>query len=207
MTLCERIHSEYVVRRRVRVLGDHLARLIPPNAKVLDIGCGDGSLAKRVTEKRPDLQLRGMDVLVRDQTHIPVEAFDGQAIPHCDASFDAVLLVDVLHHTKDPVLLLREAKRVARTAILVKDHCLNGFLAGPILEFMDRVGNARHGVALTYNYWPQQQWFEACRVLGLTIETWTTQLGLYPWPTRWIFERSLHFVARLRFPPARKTSD
>jgi hypothetical protein len=67
---------------------------------------------------------------------------------------------------------------------------------------MDWVGNARHGVALTYNYWPQQRWFEACKTLGLQIDAWVTELGLYPWPVHLIFERSLHFVARLSLTSA-----
>ena len=62
------------------------------------------------------------------------------------------MFVDVLHHTEDPMALLGEAVRVARKTIVVKDHTLNGFLAGPTLHFLDRVGNARHDVALPYNY-------------------------------------------------------
>ena len=118
---------------------------------MLDVGCGDGLLAFLILEKRPDLDLRGIDVLVREQTHIPVDRFDGLAIPHADASFDVVMFVDVLHHTEDPMALLGEAVRVARKTIVVKDHTLNGFLAGPTLHFLDRVGNARHDVALPYN--------------------------------------------------------
>jgi len=48
---------------------------------MLDVGCGDGLLAHLMTQKRPDLDLRGIDVLVRDRTHIPVDKFDGQVIP------------------------------------------------------------------------------------------------------------------------------
>ena len=59
---------------------------------------------------------------------------------------------------KMPRQLLREAVRVARRGLLIKDHTLTGFLAGPTLRLMDRVGNQRHGVALPYNYWTQQQW-------------------------------------------------
>ena len=32
---------------------------------VLDVGCGDGSLAKLIRDRRPDVQVRGIDVLVR----------------------------------------------------------------------------------------------------------------------------------------------
>jgi hypothetical protein len=41
-----------------------------------------------------------------------------------------VLFVDVLHHSKDPMILLREAVRMVRKAIVIKDHTLAGLLAG-----------------------------------------------------------------------------
>jgi SAM-dependent methyltransferase len=197
MSLLETIHGGYVHTRRVRVLGDHFAELIPQDAQVLDVGCGDGLLAHLIMQKRPDLALRGIDVLVREQTYIPVAAFDGQVIPYPNASFDAVMFVDVLHHTADPMILLREAVRVVRKALVIKDHTLNGFLAGPTLRLMDWFGNAPHGVALPYNYWPQEKWFEAFETLDLTTGIWKEALSLYPRPANWLFERSLHFIARL----------
>jgi SAM-dependent methyltransferase len=148
-------------------------------------------------QQRPDIVLRGIDVLVRDQPYIPIEAFDGRVIPYGNGSFDVVMFVDVLHHTEDPMVLLREATRTARKAIIIKDHTCNGFLAGQTLRFLDWVGNARHGVALPYNYWPQDKWFEAFTRLGLTIGVWRKALGLYPPPANWAFERSLHFIGRL----------
>jgi hypothetical protein len=38
---------------------------------------------------------------------------------------DLIANVDVLHHTTEPMILLREAARVARQVILIKDHPLN----------------------------------------------------------------------------------
>jgi 2-polyprenyl-3-methyl-5-hydroxy-6-metoxy-1,4-benzoquinol methylase len=43
-----------------------------------------------------------------------------RVLSYTKASFDVVMFVDVLHHTKDPMVLLREARRVARRAIVVK---------------------------------------------------------------------------------------
>jgi methylase of polypeptide subunit release factors len=76
MSLIERLHGGYVHNRRVRVLSGHLAELLPQNARILDVGCGDGLLANLILQKRPDIDLRGIDVLVREQTYIPVEEFE-----------------------------------------------------------------------------------------------------------------------------------
>ena len=197
MKLIDRVHGDYVENRRALALTDRLADIIPDRFVMLDVGCGDGLIARLITERRTDIQLRGLDVLTRDLAYIPVERFNGEVIPYEDASFDGVMFVDVLHHTHDPMVLLREATRVAREAIVIKDHTLDGLLAGPTLRAMDWVGNARYGVSLPYNYWTKREWLEAFQKLGVKVASWTTSLRLYPWPASCVFDRSLHFVARL----------
>jgi len=200
MAILDRLHGDLVHTRRVRVLSRQLSKLVPQNATLLDVGCGDGLLAKLMGQLRPDISIEGIDVLVRTGTHIPVHAFDGQRIDFPDRSFDAVMFVDVLHHTDDPQVLIREAMRVARQCIIIKDHTQNGILAGKTLAFMDWVSNARHGVALPYNYWPRRRWDDVFQQRGLKVEQWVDRLGLYPWWGRWVFERKLHFIARLGLP-------
>jgi len=201
MSLLGRLHGQHVHSRRVRVLCDCLSKLIPQGASVLDVGCGDGLLASLFKQQRPDVEISGIDTLVRQHTQIPVVRFDGKSIPYADNSFDLVMFVDVLHHTDDPTILLREGTRVGKTGIVVKDHTRNGVLPGLTLRFMDWVGNAPHGVVLPYNYWPRQRWFEAFESLGLTACGWNDNLKLYPRPASWFFERSLHFAARLNLEP------
>lgn len=198
MNLLERIHDMGVHERRVRVLARELVSLLPENAALLDVGCGDGSLAALIHSMRPDVQVQGLDVLVRPQTAIPVTAYDGRTLPFPDKSFDAVMMVDVLHHAEDATAVLAEARRVARQVVLVKDHRRNGLLADETLRFMDWVGNARHGVALPYNYWSEAEWRAAFAKVGLTVDAWRIRLGLYPFPASLLFDRALHFVARLR---------
>jgi hypothetical protein len=65
---------------------------------------------------------------------------------------------------------------------------------------MDHVGNARHGVALPYNYWPRKKWVNAFESLGLSTAAWKENLKLYPFWADPIFGRSLHFVAKLDVP-------
>jgi SAM-dependent methyltransferase len=189
-------HEKVVFGRRVRALAEHLAGFIPRGARVLDVGCGDGTIDHLIAQRRADMSIEGIDVLVRPQTRIPVRPFDGATIPYPDASFDVVMFVDVLHHTADPLVLLREAARVGKM-ILIKDHFRQGFLAGPTLRFMDWLGNAHFGVALPYNYWTRTQWTEALDALGLKATEIKVTLGLYPPPASWLFDRGLQFVARV----------
>jgi SAM-dependent methyltransferase len=197
MNLLDTIHGGFIFPRRIDKLAQSLAKLLPRQARALDVGCGDGCLAFEISKLRPDVQIEGIDVLIRKETWIPVSKFDGRRIPHDDCAFDVVMFVDVLHHTDDPPILLREGKRVARQAIVIKDHTRDGLLAGPRLRFMDWVGNARHGVVLPYNYWPRRRWHSELRNLGLVEDGWSENLDLYPWWANWVFGSSLHFVARL----------
>src|SRR5574337_547653 len=72
MKLLDQIHEGYVYDRRTRVLSARMAQLLPENSRVLDIGCGDGLISKSIQEKRADIAIEGIDVLLRPETHIPV---------------------------------------------------------------------------------------------------------------------------------------
>ena len=198
MAWTDSIHDGYVAGRRARRLAALLAPLLPPDAKVLDVGCGDGELAALIARARPDVSMRGIDVLVRPAPLIPVEPFDGRSLPCADDSYDAVMFVDVLHHADDPQALLNEAARVASRNVLIKDHLCESSLDRTILRFMDRVGNSRHGVALPYGYWSNRQWTEGWRESGLSLKSRRTSLKLYPVWADWAFGRSLHFIADLQ---------
>lgn len=187
------LHERLVFGRRVRVLACHLVPLLPPRAKVLDVGCGDGTIDYLLVQQSPGVSIEGIDVLVRTASKIPVRSFDGIHIPYPDTSFDVVMLVDVLHHADDPLLLLQEAVRVGKS-VVIKDHFRNGFFAGTTLRFMDWVGNAHHGVALPHNYWSRGEWDAAFDAVGLRPVRMQHSLGLYPAPASWIFERGLHFI-------------
>lgn len=191
------LHEKLVFNRRVEILAGWFAQLAPQSARVLDVGCGDGLIAAALQSRRTDLVITGIDVLARSHTHIPVDMFDGANIPFADQSFDVVLFSDVLHHTGDPAILLREARRVTSQSVLIKDHNRNGLLAGPRLRLMDWMGNARFGVSLPYNYWTERQWHEAWRVIGLKPEQTVTRIGLYPKPIDWLFGTKLHFITLL----------
>lgn len=197
MNAVELIHNSYVHRHRSRILSGRLAPMIPSQARVLDVGCGDGLVSRLLVEARPDLWIQGIDNQVRKLSFIPVLQFDGHALPFPESSFDVVMMVDVLHHATNQISLLHESKRVTNKAILLKDHLCHSYLSNAILRFMDRVGNRRHDVPLPHCYWPASKWFETFARLELRVTTWREDLKLYPWGFDWLFGRNLHFIAYL----------
>jgi methionine biosynthesis protein MetW len=101
-----------------------VAAMVPPGARVLDLGCGDGDL---LAELIGACGCRGQGVEVSpDAIHacivrgIPVVQADIDAgLPDFDdASFEVVVLSQTLQATRHPALVLREMMRVGRVGVV-----------------------------------------------------------------------------------------
>lgn len=195
--LSRKLHQLLVQNRRRLRLAEILSGFIGPEPlQLLDVGCGSGEVAECLQQRLPQLQVQGVDVLVRPNPRISVLPFDGRKLPFADDSFDYCLLVDVLHHTEDPQGLMKECLRVARIGVVVKDHLCENPWDRFRLRFMDFVGNWGHGVVLPYNYLSRQQWRRLGMELSFMATRWREKLHLYPAPASWFFDSGLHFVAR-----------
>lgn len=197
LSLLKLAHGRMVFNRRVHVLSEVLAEQIPAGAEVLDIGCGDGTIGSLLAEKRRDISIKGVEIMTRPSCRIRCRTFDGENLPFASSAFDLCLIVDVLHHTKDVAKLLREAARVSRKYVLLKDHLSESALDFQTLKLMDWVGNRPHGVTLPHNYQSKEAWETHFRECGLAVNKWTTEVPLYPFPFSAIVGRKLHFVALL----------
>jgi SAM-dependent methyltransferase len=86
-------------------------------APVLDVGCGEGELARHL----PEGAWVGLDSSVEMLTRAPRPAVHGDAtaLPFQDGSFRSVALLYVLYHLEEPARALAEAHRVMRGGGLV----------------------------------------------------------------------------------------
>jgi len=197
LSVLKHVHGKAVFERRVRILADLLAKWIPSDVDVLDIGCGDGKIASLVRSRNPTVNIQGIEFAPRPTCLIDCKPFDGKAIPHPDASFDVSMFVDVLHHTNKIDRLLSEACRVSRQFVLIKDHLAEDRFDFMTLKLMDWVGNRPHGVILPYNYQNRAQWNQYFQSAGLNVREWQDRIPLYPLPFSALFGRRLHFIALL----------
>jgi SAM-dependent methyltransferase len=98
-----------------------LADLHSVRGKVVDVGCGAGSVAKAVKRERPDLEVFACD-LSRSTLATASASPEGvdfrlataERLPFDDNEFDFVWIFDVLEHIGDPDRVLREVARVLR---------------------------------------------------------------------------------------------
>lgn len=95
-----------------------LAYEIPLKSKVLDIGANSGEFMKLLKEKR-ECDVSGVDVsdvaiAKAKEKGIEIVNCDAASLPFADATFDVVVLMEVLSHLIDPDLVLKEAKRVLK---------------------------------------------------------------------------------------------
>jgi methionine biosynthesis protein MetW len=101
-----------------------IAELVPPGARVLDLGCGDGALLAHLQQTRGctgyGVEIDDANVLACVQRGVNViqlnlneglDLFD-------DASFDVVLQIDTLQHLRNAEVMLRETVRVGRVGIV-----------------------------------------------------------------------------------------
>ena len=182
------------------MLAELLAAKIPAGASVLDIGCGDGSIANLVTRYNSSVSVHGIEFAPRGNCLIECKAFDGASIPYPAASFDICMFVDVLHHVRDSQgieKLLSEACRVSKRYVLIKDHLFANRFDFLTLQFMDWLGNRPHGVILPYNYQSRSDWEKHFLATGLEVKEWQTKIPIYPFPFSALFGRQLHFIGVL----------
>lgn len=187
--LLKDLHHRYVHLRRVDVLADELARVIPAGSSVLDVGCGDGTIDQAVMQRSKGVTYSGIDVMARPTCAIPFSSYDGKTIPHDDRSFDVVQFMDMLHHTDNLEDLFAEGVRVSKRYIVLKDHSFANRIEHAVIKWMDWVGNAPHGVRLPYNFKDLAYWRRLADQHGLEVKRCNTRVALYPFPFSEVFGR------------------
>ncbi len=89
-------------------------------SRLLEIGCGEGAnmyhLGARPGWVGLDFSVAKLAFARRRMPGIQVTAADATNLPFADASFEAVLIRDVLHHVDDREAVVREAARVLMPA-------------------------------------------------------------------------------------------
>lgn len=145
-------HHESVLRsHKWRTAENSAAYLLPhlaPDAKILDVGCGPGTITAGLAGRVPQGHVTGIDraleVIEQARAAFPRENLDFTtadvyALDYPDGSFDVVHAHQVLQHLGDPVRALREMRRVTRPGglIAVRDADFGGMTWYPELPVLE----------------------------------------------------------------------
>ena len=188
-----------IYEHRQQVLVNLISPHLKPGAKVLDIGCGFGHLGRALMDASADhVQVEGLESVKRGDELIPITAYEGKRIPFPDRTFDAVILADVLHHDHDQERLLREAARISRNLVIIKDHVRDGFLAQQRISFLDWAANAGYNVPCLYEYHNAKEWRALVGQFSSGIVEERTSIDVYPPVFNELLGKSLHYFVVFR---------
>ncbi|KAI0420226.1 ubiE/COQ5 methyltransferase [Xylaria grammica] len=128
-------HASVVNSHARRTAKNSAAFLIPhikPHYRILDVGCGPGSITIDLAQLVPQGSVIGIDAVedVLSQArelarargvegNLTFQQHDANELPFGDGEFDVVYCHQVLQHVHDPVAILKEMARVTRKGGLV----------------------------------------------------------------------------------------
>jgi SAM-dependent methyltransferase len=120
---CERLE----LQARLANIDGHLRHLpVPLNGRVLDVGCGSGSMSRLIAGSFPQAEVVGVDLREQyldfararareqDIRNLTFRHGDVFALPFPDASFDVVWSKYLLQWLREPESALAEMKRVTK---------------------------------------------------------------------------------------------
>jgi ubiquinone/menaquinone biosynthesis C-methylase UbiE len=158
-------HAPATVRQHGRRTAEEAAAfLLPelrPGMRLLDVGCGPGSITRGLAERLAPGEVVGIDLsretlaaaraeaAARGLGNLRYEEGSVYELPFADASFDAAYAHQVVQHLREPAAALREMLRVVRPGGLVA------------------VRDVDWG---TVSYWPPDPWLD--RFVETHFKTW-----------------------------------
>lgn len=102
-----------LARRETRLLARH----VPQNGRVIEIGCGNGRFLMLLHEVRPDIGLAGVDIANVGIAGLPGFTFYHGQLEEVEvppSSFDAVYCSNLIEHVPDPLAFLKKCREVLK---------------------------------------------------------------------------------------------
>jgi len=157
-------HASVVDQHRRRTAEEAAAFLLPhltPSMRLLDFGCGPGSITVGLARRLPQGEVVGIDLApaiveqaqeladTSDLTNLQLDVGDVYALAYEDNSFDVAYGHQVLQHLSDPVRALQELQRVVKPGglIAVRDADYGTMVHSPIDPRLERWLALYHQVA------------------------------------------------------------
>jgi SAM-dependent methyltransferase len=184
---------------RENELGRRIAPHLERGATVLDLGSGTGRMSRWLADRR------GVRPTLADVTEFGnrvggfpyVRLEDPLRLPFEDRSFDAVMMLFVLHHLErraDQERLVGEAARVARRRLVLIEDTPTSAVDRMWNVAWDWVLNLRHGIPTPFTFRSVDGWRAVFDRAGLRVAHQETYRA--KWPTLMTYHHTLFVLDR-----------
>jgi len=122
----------------------------PVDASVLDLGAGTGMMSQFAYKCNPELQLVAVDpaegMMRYTPKYLELHIASAEKLPFEDASFDALMMGESLHHFDNPEIALKEVVRVLKKdgKLFIYDFDKSSFLGNSICKVEKFLGEPAH---------------------------------------------------------------
>lgn len=171
-----------VLHTRARRLSPHILEFLAVAEKVLDVGCGDMYITRRIQQLH-GRDVVGVDVVDNNLTELPLILYDGKRLPFGDCAFDAAYAILTLHHCDDEVQVLKEILRVAPRVLIIEEIYRNAlerhytFLNDWVMNHLESFR-----VSIPFHFHSDDEWKSIFGSLGSRVlaERRVWQLPVFP---------------------------
>tara|TARA_B100001175_G_scaffold314885_1_gene325194 strand:- start:778 stop:1440 length:663 start_codon:yes stop_codon:yes gene_type:complete len=167
---------------------------------ILDYGCGSMDLSKKIQNKKFISKITAVDIYKARYKNKKIKYLNDKFFFKKNTKkFDAIVIVDVLHHMgiDDAHKILKKLSKYSKF-IIVKDHYEHGFLSRHLLRFVDFYANYAYGVKIPKKYFDKYTWKSALKKANLEQikhhSNFQQHDGLY----NFILNKKHHFISLLK---------
>jgi SAM-dependent methyltransferase len=173
-----------------------IANLVPPNGRVLEIGCGEGGLLAKLSPTLGvgvDFSREGLACARAAHPRLHFVEADAHALPFGPGEFDVIVLSDLLNDLWDVQRVLEEVRRISGAGTRIILNCYSRLWEAP-LRLLKRLGLSRP--LLTQNWLAKNDVAALLRLAGLElIRCWPEVL--FPLSVPLIEQGANRFLVRL----------
>lgn len=149
-----------------------------PSSLVIDLGCGiAGCLLSLNCNEKIGLDISHINLIIAraQNSKLMLVQADAEQVPFREQVFDAVLIVDLLHHVPKPSAVIKEVSRILRKdgQLFIWDACVDGVkpiypVAMFVQKISEKMDNIEHfGPSLRQvNRWLKQNDFRVMKKFG-----------------------------------------
>jgi SAM-dependent methyltransferase len=186
-----RMHGDFRrIRAAIEQRSEIVAGEIQPfltGTSLLDIGCGNGLIARACADRFKNVLLLDVVSYVDKDNRLPFLKYsEGRAL-ELPRPYDTVLLLTVLHHSLDPIFLLRQAWQFTRRRLIVIESVFGNTDAGPANKYAlaghsidEQLGYAVYvdwlynrvlhdDIPVPYNFTTPDRWLDTFQKEGMPI--------------------------------------